>query len=182
MLSDRYTLQAALTKCEASLMLEYQQDSVDDWQLIIKRAKQNLENRLQCKITEPLYSIQAKNVLVSQSIDIALNGMAAGVELLSTLYVMSIYLKDVKDFNLADANYLGNNRVSLATGFKMLADRVYSRQAHDEVFAAIKSQLNNMAMTQLKRLLLVMIMFDELGIDEGVAACANILYLGVIEL
>lgn len=182
MISDRYTLQAALTKCEAALMLEYTKETVDDWQLIIKKARENLENRLQCKLTDTLYNIQAKNALVSQSIDVALNGISAGIELLSTLYTMSIYLKDRKNFDLADVNYLGQDRGRLATGFKMLADRVYSRQAHDEMMAAIKAQLNNMTMTQLKRLLLVMIMFDELGLDEGVAVCANLLYLGVIQL
>ena len=155
---------------------------MDDWQLIIKRAKENLENRLQCKLTESVYTLQAKNALVSQSIDAVLNGVSAGIELLATLYAMSIYLKDRKNFDMADVNYLGQDRGRLATGFKMLADRVYSRQAHDEMMAAIKSQLNNMTMNQLKRLLLVMIMFDELGIDEGVATCANLLYLGVIEL
>ncbi len=182
MIADRYTLQAGLTKCEAALMLEYTKETVDDWRLIIKKAKENLENRLQCKLTEPLYTIQAKNALVSQSIDVALNGMAAGIELLSALYVMSIYLKSAKDFDLADVNYLGNDRGRLATGFKMLADRVFYPQAHDEMMAAIKANLNNVTMTQLKRLLLVMIMFDELGITEGVAACANLLYLGVIQL
>lgn len=182
MISDLYTLQTALTKCEAALLLQYDQDTVDDYRLIIKKAKENLENRLQCHLDEPLYTIQAKNALVSQSIESAVTQMAAGIELLSTLYVMSIYLKDKKGFDLGDVNYLGQTRDSLAMGLKCLADRVFARQAHDEVMAAIKANLNNMTMTQLKRLLLVMIMFDELGIDEGVAVCANLLYLGAIKL
>lgn len=182
MISDLYTLASALTKCETALMLEYKQDNVDDWRLIIKQAKENLENRLQCKIDAPLYSIQVRNALVSQSVDSCLMNMAAGIEAICSLYVMSIYLKDREGFDLGDVNYLGQTRDSLAMGLKCLTDRVYARQAHNEVFAAIKANLNNMTMSQLKRVLLVMIMFDELGVDEGVAACANLLYLGAIKL
>ena len=42
--------------------------------------------------------------------------------------------------------------------------------------------LNNVEMSQIKRLFIVMLVMEKLGIHEGVAACAQLLYIGGLVL
>ena len=47
---------------------------------------------------------------------------------------------------------------------------------------ALVGALNNVEMSQIKRLFIVMLVMEKLGIYEGVAACAQLLYIGGLVL
>jgi len=172
-LADLFTLQDILLSFENVLRIEYTEN---DAYAIVKRAKQKLENAYQCRLDKPVYEVQANNELVSENLSVFLQELSDGYKKLTALVSLSMFSKR-PPINLADVNYLGFTRESLATGLKYLQDQL-KYESRDGITPAIYNALNNMEMSQIKRLFIVMLVLESLGIFEGVAACAQLLYLG----
>ena len=172
MLADMFTLQQVLLSFENTLRIEYTETDVSR---IIKVSKQKLENAYQCRLDQPVYTVQAQNELVSENLNVFLQELAECLKQLTALTSISMFTKK-PPINLADVNYLG-----FTTALKYLQDRVcYEKRS--TIVPALVGALNNVEMSQIKRLFIVMLVMEKLGIYEGVAACAQLLYIGGLVL
>lgn len=177
MLSDMYTLQQILVSFENTLRIDYREA---DTQAVIKGAVQGLENAYQCKLDQPVYTVQAQNMLVADTLNEFLATLSKCFGDLAALSTISMFTKKTP-IRLEDVNYLGSTSASLMTALKYLQDRVLYEQRGD-IVTRLPSMLNNVEMCQVKRLFIIMLVLERLGIFEGVAACAQLLYLGGLAL
>ena len=156
MLADMFTLQQVLLSFENTLRIEYTETDVSR---IIKLSKQKLE---------------------SENLNVFLQELAECLKQLTALTSISMFTKK-PPINLADVNYLGFTSETLTTALKYLQDRVcYEKRS--TIVPALVGALNNVEMSQIKRLFIVMLVMEKLGIYEGVAACAQLLYIGGLVL
>ena len=176
MISDKYVLPNILVACESTLRLEYKEDNINDVGRILKEAKQRLENAYHEKMDEGVYTTQAKNALVANDLETFVDSAAKCVEQLATLSAHTFYTKRAP-VKLADVNYLGFAREALCQELRYLQDKVAFERGRSEI-PTLKSALNNVEMSDIKRLFLVMLAFDNLGMPEGVYVCAQLLYHG----
>lgn len=177
MLSDMFNLQEVLRAFETTLRIEYTEEDVAR---TLKAAQQRLENAYQCRLDEPVYTVQAQNELVSENLENFILQVAECVKQLSALTSIAMFTKK-PPINLADVNYLGFTSETLITALKYLQDRIcYEKRG--TIIPPITGALNNVEMSQVKRLFIILLMLERLGIAEGVAVCAQLLYLGGLAL
>lgn len=173
MLTDLFTLQQCLLSFENALRIEYTEAEVGK---VIRAAKQNLENAYQCSLNKPIYTVQANNELVSENLNVLITEVAECLKQLTALTSIALYSKK-PPINLADVNHLGFTAETLTTALKYLQDKVFYEK-RGTIIPAITSALNNVEISQIKRLFIIMLVMEDLGLAEGVAACAQLLYLG----
>ena len=174
MLTDAFTLPQALLSLENTLRIEYTENDVSR---VIKDAKQRLENAYQCRLDKPVYTVQAENALVSENLNVFMQELSAGYKQITALISHSIWEKHKIPLNLADVNYLGFTSETINTLLNMLCDSS-SFERKGNSLAAVTNALNSVEMCQIKRLFIVMLTLDELGMTDVAAACAQLLYLG----
>lgn len=176
MISDKYVLSNILVACESTLRLEYKESNVGDVNRILKEAKERLENAYHVRLDEGVYTVQAKNSLVASDLETFVDSAAKCVEQLAMLSGNTFYTKR-PPVVLADVNYLGFAREALCQVLRYLQDKVAFEKGRSEI-PTLKAALNNVEMSDIKRLFLVMLAFENLGMDEGVYTCAQLLYHG----
>lgn len=180
MIADLYSLGDILMDCEATLRLQYDEANQNNVAAILKAAKERLENAYQCRLDEPVYTVQAKNALVANDLEIFVKEAGSCVERLSTLTMLTMFTKK-PPINLADVNFLGFTRESLTMALRYLQDKVLYAE-RGPLIVPIRNALNNIEMSHVKRLFIIMLAFENLGMEEGTAACAALLYLGGVAL
>lgn len=177
MISDFFSLKDILLLFENTLRIEYEES---DCLKIIKSAKQKLENAYQVKLDKPVYDVQAQNELVSDALNMFLAELAEGVKNLSAFTNMVMFSK-IPSISLADVNYLGFTRETLTTALKYLQDKaLYEKR--QSIIPPLRNAVSNIEMSQIKRLFVIMLVMEELGIKEGVAVVAQHLYIGGLRL
>lgn len=173
MLTDVFSLQQALLSLENTLRIEYTENDVSR---VIKDAKQRLENAYQCRLDQPVYTVQAQNALVSENLNVFMQELCEGYKQITALVSQAMWSKR-PPINLADVNYLGFTAETLTATLKYLSDRtLYERRGN--ALQAITSALNSVEMCQIKRLFIVMLVLADLGMVDVLAACAQLLCLG----
>jgi len=177
MLSDMFSMQQVLLSFENTLRIEYTETDVNQ---VIKAARQKLENAYQCKLDKPLYTVMAQNELAAENLNVFLQELSECFKQLTAIFSLSLFTSK-PPINLADVNYLGFTSETLTTALKFLQSRVLYEK-REEIIPGLINALNNVEMSQIKRLLIIMLMMESLGIPEGVAACAQLLYLGGLVL
>lgn len=177
MLADLFTLQQCLLSFENALRIEYTENEVGK---IIHVAKNKLENAYGCKLDKSVYTVQASNELVSENLDVLISEVSECLKYITALTSIALFTKK-PPINLADVNYLGFTSETLTTALKYLQDRVLYEK-RDTLVPAITSALNNVEISQIKRLFIIMLVMEDLGLVEGVSACAQLLYLGGLAL
>lgn len=173
MLMDMCSLQKSLLEFENALCIEYTENDVSR---VLKNARQRLENNYQCEMSQPIYTLHAHNELVSENLNQFEHNVFECLKGLSTLVVITNYTKS-PPFKLADVNYLGFTAETLNTALKYLTDKV-CYEKRDTIIPALTAALNNVDMSQTKRLFIIMLMLESLGMPEAVSACAQLLYAG----
>ena len=115
MLTDMFTLQQVLLSFENTLRIEYTETDVAR---IIKTARQKLENAYQCRLDQPVYTVQAQNELVSENLNVFLQELAAvsytHLEVAQATYAALQYWDVEKEQNAKDTClYLARNLEAL---------------------------------------------------------------------
>lgn len=177
MISDMCQLQQTLLSLESTLRIEYNDKDVPR---TVRRAVSQLENAYQCKLDKPVYVVQAQNELVSENLNVFLLEVAEALKQLALLNSVVLFTKK-PPILLADVNYMGFTADTLTTALKYLQDIIYYEK-RENIIRAMESALNHMEMTQIKRLCIILLVMERLGIFEGVSLCAQLLYLGGIAL
>lgn len=175
MLMDKYSLQDALLAMESALSISYDAGSVEE---IIKDAHAHVEKFCNVRLDTDIYTVQAQNAFAASPIEALLDRIAAGSERIAFISSISLYTKK-PPISLADVNYLGYTAETLLSALRHLQDRIlYARR--ESIVRSITSALNNVELCQVKRLAIIMLVLEDLGIPEAVAICAQLLFIGGI--
>lgn len=175
MLDNTIALNNILVSFEGALRIEMTGDQKVN--SIIEQAIERLENTYSCKFDKSIYEIQAENQLLADSVNILLRDIEQCLSQLALYIDLKMYHKNLSIF-LADVNYLGYARDQLLTGLQYLMDEAQSRRYAKDVIQPLYSTLNNIPTNAIKRIFIIMLMFDRLGVYEGVSVVAQLLYLG----
>lgn len=177
MISDFYTLQDILLGFENTLRIEYTENNSDR---ILKEAKNRIENAYQIKLDKPIYDVQAQNALTADSITIFLEKLSMSVQSLAA-YTNTVMFNKLNGISLADVNYLGFTAETLRAALKYLQDKnLYERRG--SFIPAIRNAVNNIDMSQVKRLFVIMLLLEELGVKEAVSVVAQYLYICSLDI
>lgn len=164
-----------LTNVESVLRLEYRaEDRVED---VIQKAVERLENAFGMTLDKDLYTLQSETQLNDDKINKLLAEIMVGLQQLTFFIQLKLYHKNF-GITMADVNYLGYTKQQLITSLKYLQDDKEYAKHHEEIIPPLYHALNSVSMCTIKRLFICMLMLDKLGVLEGVAIFASLLYIG----
>lgn len=143
----------------------------------IEAALSRLEDAHGFPFDKDVYTLQSESQLCNDEISRFLNDVRNCLEQTSFYINLKIFHKN-HTLTLADVNYLGHSKKQLLTALKYLYDVDEQKLHRDDVIKPLYNVLNNINMCSVKRLFIIMLMLDRLGITEGVAVYAQLLYLG----
>ena len=173
MISDIVSLSSVLLNFEQVLKIEYSEMSAER---IIRAAKSKLENNFQVTFSKSIYELQAENRLVADSLNVFLEQVVDVCRSLS-LYIDNCMFNNSVPIDLADVNYLGFDSNSLKVALRYLQNaKTYTQR--DNIIPSLRAAVSNIEPCDIKRIFMILFMLDELGIYEGAAIAAKLLYLG----
>jgi hypothetical protein len=172
-----FSLQDILLSFENVLRIEYEEK---DASKVIESAKRKLENAYQVKLDRPIYEVQAQNAFVSESLDSFLEQVIECMKSL-TAYTCIVMFTRLNQISLADVNYLGYDEAVLRTALKYLQEKKLYKQ-RGTIIPALRNAVSNVEMSPVKRLLVIMLVLEEIDLPEIVAAIAQYLYIGAIKI
>lgn len=176
MIADNLSLMHICTSFEGVLHLEFGESTRTSE--CIDNAIKALENDYNIKIDKDIYALQAENRLVSQQLDLLLESITDCMKTATLFTALGMFHHTVS-LSLAEANYLGFARDSLLAALKYFMDKdLYAKRKR--YVDTISDALNTVAVCYTKRLFMIMMMLERLGVSEGVAVIAQLLYLGGI--
>lgn len=173
MLSDQFSIDQILLSFESVLKIEYNERET---YRVIQGAITKLENAQGITIDADLYTLQARNVLASDNIDMLLSQIADCLKSMSFYTDLVMFNRSI-GISLADVNYLGFARDELITSLQYLQDKVLYEK-REVLIAPITQAVSNIDMCTIKRLFVIMLVLEHLGVKEGVSVLARFLYLG----
>ena len=176
MLSDNFKLDSVLVQFESILSIEYTKDKAQSFAEILAHSKSELESRYQCVLDKPVYTIQAENPLVAGNLAHLEQGLVNCMQQISTLVVLSMFTKN-PHFKLADVSYLGFTSETLTLALKYFTDKI-QYEKRSTLIPSLIDGVNRLEVGTVKRLFVIMLVLEDLGISEAVAACAQLLYEG----
>ena len=175
MISDMLSMSSVLINLEQILKIEYNEMSADR---IILTAKNKLENAFQVKFNKSIYELQAENRLVADNLNVFLESVVDALKSMS-LYIDNCMFNGKQPVDLADVNYLGFAKENLKVALRYLQnENTYNQR--EAIISPLKSAVGNIEPCTIKRLFIILLVLDDLGIYEGAAILAKILYLGGI--
>lgn len=175
MFDNTISLNNILVSLEGVLKIEASGElKVDE---ILRNATARLENAYNVTFDRDVWALQAENQLTADHIGHLLRDVKQCLEQMSLYINLKLYHKN-PSVSLSDVNYLGYARSQLMSCIKYLQDDDLAKQYKSTIMAPLKNATNNIAMCTTKRLFIVMFMLDDLGISEGVAVIAQLLYIG----
>lgn len=175
MFDSEVSLNNILVSFEGVLKIEYAPDQrVQD---TIDNAVRHLESTYGTTFSKDIYTLQSENQLTADNLNLLLQDIKACLDQCAFFIQLKLYHKNVP-FTLADVNYLGYAKAKLLTALRYLQDDDESKLHGKEVTKPLYNTLDNISMCTPKRLFVVMLLLDRLGVCEGVALLAQLLYMG----
>lgn len=174
MLRYKLSLADTIMGFENALKIDYQDSDIEK---IIKNSRQRLENSYGIKLSGDIYEDQADNRLIGDRIDLLLSQILDKMKSLALILSLSLFDKRYGE-SLKDFNYLGFDEAELKEALKYLQDEALYEKRKVFFHQIVKSTYN-IEISNSKRLLVIMIVLEHLGIKEGVALIAQYLYLGI---
>lgn len=161
---------------ESVLKIEYR-DAESDAGRILLSSRQKLENAFQIQINDNIYALQ-NETMVRDSVQSFLAQVTECVKQMSLLTSISLFDRKFA-VNLFEVNYLGFAKENMLNALKYLQDEtLYEKR--DTFIPTLTRGVSRVEASRIKRLLIVMLMLEDLGIKEGVAIIASYLYMGAI--
>lgn len=177
MLNKDVSLTHVLVSLESSLYLEYDADmKVQD---ILQSAIARIENKFNITIDRDIFLIQDENALAGEEVNLFLRDIVASLQQLSFYIMLKVFHQDVGIY-LSDVNYLGYDKDRINTALRYLQSVDTYAQMGKKIIPPLYGALDNIPMCAVKRLFTIMLMYDKLGIQEGVSVVASFLRLGGI--
>jgi hypothetical protein len=173
LIRESLNLADILIGLENALKIEYKEKDVER---IKSAARQRLEAAFQVRIVGSIYETQASNRLVGDNLSILLASVMEGMKSLALLLSVTMFDRKL-GMTVRDINYIGFAKENLQAALKFLQDEVLY-ETRDSFFPQIVQATGHVEMSTIKRLLVIMIVMEDLGIKEGVGLIAQYLYLG----
>lgn len=178
MLIDNLSLKSVLVSFESTLKIEYT-DSATTKQLL-DDAISRIESTYNVSITKDIFTLQAENKLLADTLSLLLRDIQECLKQM-TLYTSLCMFSNSIGISLTSVNYLGWARNNFMCALKYLQNKdMYAKRA--DTITKFTAALDNTPVCQIKRLFVIMLMLERLGIAEGVAIVAQYLYLGGFNL
>lgn len=175
MFDDTISFNNILTSLESTLSIEMLGDmTVSE---IIDAAVQRLENTYAFTLDRDVYTLQSESQLTADKIDMLLKDVQQCLAMLSFYTNLKIFHTNMA-ITLSDVNYLGYAKEQLLTALKYLMYENEYRKHSTEIITPLYNTLNNIPMCSVKRMFIILLMLARLGISEGVAIMAQLLYVG----
>lgn len=178
MLADMVHLPDILVSLETTLRIDYSETTVEK---ILDKALRSLSEAYQRDFTEKtVYEIMAKSMVSAESMEILCHRIMSDLASLS-FYESCTTFKRRSDISLARINFLGYTAPALRSVLKYLQfESAYEEGAM--ALPAIIQGCNNLAFCEEKRLFIILLLLDRLGLREGVNVVARFLHIGGLEL
>jgi len=178
MLKDRVSLQNTLLSLESVLRIDYEERTLTK---LLSKATNRLSDAYQRDFSsDTLYNIMSKSSLSSEGLEVLESRILEPLKELAFINSLTTYTKR-SPVSLNIINYLGYARENLCTALKYLQDEVlYEKRGN--IIEPLKNGVNNIEFCQEKRLFVIMLTLEGLGIFEGVNIIAQTLYIGGLEL
>lgn len=175
-LRNNIDLSEVILAFERVLKIEYR-DAESDAGRIILNSRQKLENAFQIQIKDDIYSLQNEN-MARDSVQTFLGQVTECLKQMSLLVSISLFDRKFA-VNLDEVNYLGFAKDNLLVALKYLQDEtLYEKR--DSFIPTLKRGVSRVETSRIKRLLIVMLMLEDLGIKEGVSIISSYLYMGAV--
>lgn len=175
MLDTNISINSILISMESTLKIEADPDlKVSE---VLDASIKRLENMYACTFDRDIYTLQGENQLIADNLSLLLKDVQQCLAQLSLFISLKLFHKNL-GLSLADINYIGYSREQLLTALRYLQDETQYKKYGAEIVSPLHNSLNNVSMCAIKRLFIVLLMFDRLGLTEGVAIVAQLLYLG----
>lgn len=174
MIIENISFTQALTSVESVLKIEYSKEAkLAD---IIHDSIKRLEDTYGVTIDKDIYRLQAEHELAGNMLDKFLMEVTECLKQLALYNSLQIY-NHGHGYTLADVNYLGLSRPNLLQELKYFMDKdLYSKR--EKIVNSLKQAVDNVPLNYVKRMFVALFLFEKLGIVEGVAILAQLLYMG----
>ena len=173
---DNISLSDILSGIEGVLKIEYVNEcTVED---TIKAAVNRLEDTYQLNLRDKdLATVQSESQLMADYVSELLKEIHSCLEQMSFYISLKLYHKN-HALTLSDINYLGYSKSQLLTALKYLEFEDEYKGKREDLIKPITRALNNINMCTNKRIFVIMLMLERLGLYEGVSIYARLLYMG----
>ena len=176
MLDEKIALSAILVSLEGTLKIE--NDAETKVEQIVSDAIDRIENTYNFTLEEnDVFALQAESQLIADNIDILLNDVRKCLSDVALFLQLKLFHKNLQ-ISLADVNYMGYAKTQLLTSLSYLQDETEAKRHADDIIKPLHNALDNVSMCTIKRLFIIMLVLHRLGIHEGVAIIAELLYVG----
>lgn len=175
MFDNKLSINNVLIGLESCLKLEASADMKTEE--TINAAIERIENTYAVKIDADIFTMAEENQLRTDQLSILMRDLQQALCMLSFYTDLKLYHKNIA-VTLSDVNYLGYARKQLMTSLSYLQDDEEYPLHAEEVMQPLMLTLDNVPMCTVKRLFHIMLVLYKLGVQEGVACVARLLYLG----
>lgn len=175
MLDNDVSINQILVSLESTFKIEVTSESTVD--RVVSSAIDKLENTYACTFDKDVFTLQAENQLTAENINLLLKDARQCLAMLSLYLQLKLFHKNL-GITLADVNYLGYSKKELLTCLKYLQDETQYKKHGEAIINSLSNTLNNIPMCSVKRMFMCLIVMDRLGITEGVAIMAELLFTG----
>lgn len=176
MLRDMVDLNSSVLSFETVLKIEYEEVNTER---VIDSAIKKLENAYGMRITgTTLYDLQVENQNLADNVQNLLMQILECTKTVSFLFQVGMFQHSIP-ITLSTVKYLGLGKESLQSILRYF-------QNVDEYYLAgnavkqIMLGLDGIDMSTVKRLFIVLLVLDRLGVKEAVAIVAQYLYYGSV--
>lgn len=175
MFDSMVSVNSVLLGLEAALRIEM--DPSKKTKENVEAAIERLENAYVVQFDQDVFSLIEESQLMSDKLTIFLRDIQQALCMLSFYTDLKLYHKNIP-ITLSDTNYLGFAREQLLTALRYLQDSNEAAKHGESVMLPLENALDSVSMCSVKRLFIIMLVLNRLGIKEGVACVARVLYLG----
>lgn len=173
MMKDNISLDSILYTFESVLKIEYLEHSTEK---VIASAVASLEEAYNVRMDKDLYTLQAENQALGDTLSILLMQITDCCKTMSFYTVLCTFNRSI-GISLADVAYFGFAKDTLMNSLKYLEDKdLYTQR--DIIVRPLTVAMTNVDMCSIKRCVIIMLVLEKLGVAEGVAVMAQYLYLG----
>ena len=176
MLRDMADLNNTLLSFETVLKIEYEESVTER---VIGNAIKRLENAYGMKISgTTLYELEASNINLADTIQNLLQQVLECTKTMAFLFQCGMYQHSIP-ITLSTVKYLGIGKEALKTILRYFqnVDEYYLAQ---NAVQNLSLGLDGIDMSPVKRLFVIMLMLDRMGLKEAVAIVAQYLYYGSV--
>lgn len=173
MISDVLALSNILQQLESTLLIEYADDKSAN--NLTTEAIKRIENNYVIKISASIYELQTANALTGAAAESIINGVVECLKSLTLYTTVTMFQRSIP-ISMSSVNYLGMSRADLLTALRYLQDeKLYESRL--KVIPSLKQNVSNIETNTIKRLFIILFVLDALGMPDGVACVAQLLYL-----